>query len=931
LFFEWKGRRPCDGKEVDLEVLLQRVLIRGEWAIMAVTRDITERKRGERELQLAKQRLDLALTGAELGIWDWFDTGEVRYDRGWANMLGYEVEDLEPDITSWHRLAHPDDIGPTMQRLEACLKGLLPMFDTTFRLRHRDGHWVHVLSRGRVTEKDHTGKPKRITGIHLDITKQKQAEEALRESEAMLRGFFDANAVRMCVMELHGEDLFYVRPNQRFADFFHLPIEQVAGKSGRQLSLAEETIQEWAERCRQCLRTGEPLSLEYSLKLEGESQERWYLGTLSPIPPAPNARPRFALTAYEITERKRAEEAVRHSEEKLRLIFNSTYDSIVIHTADGTILDVNETMARAHGVSRERLLRARVQDLFADEASEETARQIWARVLAGEPQLFEWKGKRLGTGQVVDSEIFLHPMQLNGSTVILANIRDITERKRAQEALELANRKITTILESITEAFVAWDENWRYVYVNSAAERALNIRRDELLGRDVREVFPCIVDTSYYKAYARAMAERITVSLEHCDPKERWYFVQAYPSFDGGLSVFFRDITEQKRAEKALQESESRFRSIFDTAALGIARAAPDGRLLEVNDCLCRMLGYSRRELQTKTFQEITHPEDLPSNLAQIQLLVAGKIKNFSIEKRYVRKDGSIVWVDTTGALKRKTDGTPDYFVAMIQDISDRKATEAALARAQEELREHAHRLEQHVQERTAKLTAAVNELEAFSYSIAHDLRAPLRGIHGFGTILKRAYGDKLGPDGEELIERINASAERMDRLIRDVLDYSKVVREEMRLEPVNLDKLVDDIVEGYPELQDANADIKVEGRMPWVQANIAALTQCISNLLGNAVKFVEPGVRPRIRVWSETKDHRVRLYVRDNGIGIPKHATDRIFQIFQRLHSESEYEGTGIGLAIVRRSVERMGGSVGVESEVGKGSTFWIELNAAR
>jgi signal transduction histidine kinase len=266
----------------------------------------------------------------------------------------------------------------------------------------------------------------------------------------------------------------------------------------------------------------------------------------------------------------------------------------------------------------------------------------------------------------------------------------------------------------------------------------------------------------------------------------------------------------------------------------------------------------------------------------------------------------------------------------MVQDISARKEAQAALAQAQEELLRHAQQLEERVAKRTAELSTALQELEAFSYSIAHDLRAPLRGIHGFGSILQREYGSKLAPGGEELIRLMNASAERMDHLIRDILSYSKIVRQEILLEPVNLDSLVRDIIQGYPNFHPDNADIEIQTPLPWVLGNVAALTQCLSNLLENAVKFVPPGVRPSIRIRAETRGSRTRISIQDNGVGIPEQSKDRLFRMFQRLHTEAEYPGTGIGLAIVRRSVERMAGTVGVESEVGKGSTFWIELNRA-
>ncbi|MCI0748713.1 MAG: ATP-binding protein [Verrucomicrobia subdivision 3 bacterium] len=265
-----------------------------------------------------------------------------------------------------------------------------------------------------------------------------------------------------------------------------------------------------------------------------------------------------------------------------------------------------------------------------------------------------------------------------------------------------------------------------------------------------------------------------------------------------------------------------------------------------------------------------------------------------------------------------------------IGQFIERKRAEEALQQAQAELKQHATKLEQVVAQRTARLRETVQELEAFSYSIAHDMRAPLRAMQGFAGILKQDYGDKLDDTAQGYLQRLGSAAARMDRLIVDILNYSQVVREELDLGVVDTHKLLLDIIHSYPQFDHAHADISIEGRLPLVLANEAALTQVMSNLLGNAVKFVTPGVRPCVRVGANPEvvdDGRVELWVQDNGIGIPRDVQKRLFNMFTRLHRPGLYEGTGIGLAIVKKAVERMGGSVGVESNPGEGSRFWVQL----
>ncbi len=260
-----------------------------------------------------------------------------------------------------------------------------------------------------------------------------------------------------------------------------------------------------------------------------------------------------------------------------------------------------------------------------------------------------------------------------------------------------------------------------------------------------------------------------------------------------------------------------------------------------------------------------------------------------------------------------------------VRDITKRKRAEEALRQARDELVRANADLEQKVQERTAQLQEMVAELEHFSYTITHDMRAPLRAMQGLGNLLVGECADCLHPARRNFIRLIAESANRMDQLITDALDFSKIMRHQFDLLPVDAGALLRGIVESYPQFQPPKAEVVIEPNIPRVLANEAGLTQVCSNLLGNAVKFVEPGKLPQVRVWAESRGQWVRLWFQDNGIGIEKDYQDRIWEMFQQL--SKSYEGTGIGLALVRKTVERMRGQTGVESEPGQGSRFWVEL----
>ena len=234
------------------------------------------------------------------------------------------------------------------------------------------------------------------------------------------------------------------------------------------------------------------------------------------------------------------------------------------------------------------------------------------------------------------------------------------------------------------------------------------------------------------------------------------------------------------------------------------------------------------------------------------------------------------------------------------------------------------------IQELNDKLEAANQELESFSYSVSHDLRGPVRAMHGFSDALLSDYQAQFPAEAVDYLNRIKNAATRMDALIRDILDYSRVTKSDLALSEVELDPLVRSIIQNYDVLGPPHANVEVQSPLGTVIAHEGCLTQCISNLLVNAVKFVPGGKRPEVKVTSEKNGVRVRLWIKDNGIGIDPSHHDRIFQMFGRVNNPSSYEGTGIGLTIVKKGVERIGGTVGLESELGKGSRFWIELPLA-
>jgi signal transduction histidine kinase len=266
-------------------------------------------------------------------------------------------------------------------------------------------------------------------------------------------------------------------------------------------------------------------------------------------------------------------------------------------------------------------------------------------------------------------------------------------------------------------------------------------------------------------------------------------------------------------------------------------------------------------------------------------------------------------------------------YQALQRELEEHKNAEQQLRQAQAALKNTNEQLEIRVKERTASLEEAVSQMEEFSYSVSHDLRAPLRAMSAYAEALLQEYGGKLDETAQGYLQRIRRNSQRMEKLTHDVLTYSRVARSEVIVTRVNTEGLLDDLIAQYSNLQVPNATITVERPLADVVAHEVSLGQALTNLLTNAVKFVKPGVHPAIRVRTEANGKRVRIWIEDNGVGIDPAQHERIFKMFERLNPKAGYDGTGIGLAIVRKAVEKMGGDVGLKSDGKCGSQFWIEL----
>ncbi|MDP2032135.1 MAG: PAS domain S-box protein [Polaromonas sp.] len=526
-------------------------------------------------------------------------------------------------------------------------------------------------------------------------------------------------------------------------------------------------------------------------------------------------------------------------------------------------------------------------------------RRIWVRVLG--------EALRNAAGDVV---------RIQGA------FQDIDAQKQTELREHALAKRLTTTLESISDAFFLLDQQWNFVFLNEQAESLLKRNRAQLLGQNVWEAFPEAVGTLFEHQYREVVEKNLTSRFEaYFEPLDSWFDVNAYPTEDG-LAVYFQEVTARRRAAEQLRLLETAVSRLNDVVVITEASPinTPGPHIVFVNDAFERLTGYSRAEVIGQSPRLLQGPKTQRQELDRIRsslersLPVRAELINYS-------RTGREFWIELDIVpIADETKGLT-HWVAVQRDITERK-------RAEREILELNASLEGRVRERTLQLEAANQELEAFSYSVSHDLRSPLNTINGFGQMLLKT-NHQLDDKGRHYLSRIRAGAQHMGELIDGLLSLAKMGRDPLRLQQVDLSALTARVLqecrESEPERQ---VEVRVQDNL-WTHGDPALLHVVMQNLVGNAWKYTSRQPHATIQVGSETGSGGETIYfVKDNGAGFDMASVDKLFGAFQRLHSASEFSGTGIGLANVKRVIERHGGRVWAQGQLNGGASFYFTLS---
>ncbi|MBP7591059.1 MAG: PAS domain S-box protein [Chloroflexi bacterium] len=631
--------------------------------------------------------------------------------------------------------------------------------------------------------------------------------------------------------------------------------------------------------------------------------------------------------------------ALSDSESKYRAVVEGADAAISTIAHDGTFLFMNTNAARQLGGQPDDFIGQPMAKLLPKPAADRQLQSIQTVITEGINLVRE--SSTVITGQTRWYNSRIQPVYDSEGhiTAALLIAYDITSQKEAEIALVEERGFVDAIMDTADALIIGLDPEGRVMRFNWACEALTGYSFGEVAGRpfwdfllleeekeEIKKVFHQMQAGDFPNTHEnywltksgerRAIAWANTCQLDTLGKVK--YVI--------GTGI---DITKQKQTEAELiqlnqtleqrvadrteevVQSEKRFRAAFDLAAIGRVLATPEGQFFQVNQAFCEMTGYSEEELCQKTWWDITHPDFLASGHDYMQQLIQRTIPSYNEELTIAHKSGDTIWVRLNRILLFNADNQPLYLVSDIENITQRKTAEAEINRI------------------LAELERSNIELQQFAYVASHDLQEPLRMVTSYLQLLQRRYSGKLDSDADEFIGYAVDGANRMKQLIQDLLSFSRVGTRGKPFEPVEIKVILKEALTNLEtSIQETAAQIDHDDLLPTITGDAGQLVQLFQNLLSNAIKF-RGEAPPKIHIGVQKQESDWQFSIRDNGIGFDPQFSDRIFIIFQRLHTRANYGGTGIGLAICKKIVERHGGNIWVHSQPNAGTTFYFTIPA--
>jgi len=738
-------------------------------------------------------------------------------------------------------------------------------------------------------------------------------------SETQFRLLTDAMSQIVWVMRADGSYTWF---NQRWLDYTGLSMEESLGHGLTGLVHPDDDLR-GSRLLEQALASGDPCEIEYRLR-RADGVYRWMLCRALPQRDATGQTVQWLGTLTDIDELKQAAELLEKD------IFMTRIAGRVARLGGWTI-DLPE---RVLTWSVENCL---IHDVppgytptleegigyFLPEHRPIVIQHVEACVNHGTPYEFVLpkltaKGRRIWVRSLGEAV-----RDASGKIVrIQGAFQDISEQKAAEAHTRALETQLATTLESITDGFCLIDKDWKFTFLNGQAERMLQRRRADLLGKLLWQEFPKTMGSAIERESRLAVEQQRTIRFEtFYQPLKTWFDIHVYPT-ESGIAVYFQDITQRRLEHAQLRLLETAVSRLNDMVVITEAAAFDDAgpRIVFVNDAFERHTGYSRREVIGNTSRLLWGPRTQHAELDRIRVAME-KWEHVRSEIVVYTKAGRELWLEIDITPITDETGRHTHWVAVERDVTERR-------QQQQEILSLNSDLEDRVQLRTAQLATANKELESFAYSVSHDLRSPLNTIHGFSQLLAKIDAEHISDKGKHYLNRIGVGVMQMGELIEGLLTLAHLSREQLKLEGVDLSALARRIENECREREPGRqVQMTVQDGLI-AQGDPRLLSAVLQNLLANAWKFSAKQPQARIEVGSEpgAQDDTV-FFVRDNGAGFDMAFTHKLFGTFERLHSPGDFPGTGIGLATVKRVIERHGGRVWAEGKPNAGATFFFTL----
>lgn len=905
--------RLSSGRVVPVEISANYIVYQGKEYVGGYFRDISERKKTEAELQESKERYELALRGAELGTWDWnVSAGTVIFNRRWAEMLGYRLEELRPEVKTWEKLVHPDDLPDVLKKLEQHLQGYTSFYSAEYRLKTKTGEWLWILDSGSVLERDVEGKAVRAVGIHLDIDDRKRAENLVHEQRVMLESILNSIPQAVFWKDRSGR---YLGCNRVFAVAAGMNTpEEIIGKNDLEMPWGEKEGQAYIADDREVMesRTPKPNIIEPITMADGSY--RWLETSKTPLL-SPTGEVFGVLGVFEdITDRRQLEQQLLQERDFSKWTMTVLPGVFYVLEQDGCVRMWNPQLERVTGRTAEQIKGLNCLKLLHPEDHAKTRIAIQGVLENGEDQV---------DARLVALDGTTHPhhfrgrrIELDGRPCILGVGMDISGRLEMEAELQRQLEFQRTLMDSIPLPLAVKNTAGEYLLCNRAFEEFTGVTQNQLPGLKVTDIMPEDIAREHQAKDAKLLEnpgmETFECKLRHQSGEMRDVIMQknVFRQSDGtvgGILGVAMDVTNRKRDEIQLRLQESALRA----AANGIVITDRNGQILWANPAFTTLTGYTVKEIAGLTPQVLKSGRQSKEFYDEMwTTILSGRVWRGAMVNK--RKDGSFYDEEMTITPLLDEAKEITHFIAIKQDVTQRKQMEAQYLRAQR-----------------------MEGIGLLAGGIAHDLNNVLAPILMSVQLLEEMHPDD---DTREILRNLQSSTQRGADIVRQVLTFARGIKgERLLLTPKHLIKdMVRVAKEAFPK------NIRISSNVPadlWnIMGDPTQLHQVLLNLTINARDAMPDGGTLNVDARNETvkdlpPEHGIQIAdgdyvvmaVMDTGMGIPPELHERILEPF--FTTKELGKGTGLGLSTVVGIVKSHHGYLRIISEPGKGAEFMVYL----